>query len=64
LRVEQAQAQLKPAPISGVKREPVAPKSVAPPIPAASAAPVAEVGGATQAGGIQVAEPDEEGEVN
>ena len=68
LRVEQAQAQLKPAPISGVKREPVAPKSVAPPTPAASAAPPAEVGGATPAGGAQVAEADaeadEEGEVN
>jgi hypothetical protein len=49
LRVEQAQAQLKAAPISGVKREAPAPKvkpSVAPPVAAASAG---EIAGATPA---------------
>jgi hypothetical protein len=54
LRVEQAQAQLKPAPISGVKREPVAAKPVVAKTTTAEtavAAPVAEA-------------DDEEGEVN
>jgi NADH-quinone oxidoreductase subunit B len=56
LRVEQAQAQLKPAPISGVKREPVAPKAAK---PAAAVAIAAEGGGAPPSD-----ETDEEGEVN
>ncbi|MGZ8796477.1 MAG: hypothetical protein ACXW2F_03950, partial [Thermoanaerobaculia bacterium] len=50
LRVEQAQAQLKPAPISGVKREPAPPKAAKPAVPAAAAV-------------VEVAD-DEEGEVN
>ncbi|HSP33513.1 MAG TPA: hypothetical protein VLU46_04260, partial [Thermoanaerobaculia bacterium] len=55
LRAEQAQPQLKPAPISGVKREPPPPK----PKPAASGAPAPSP---VAAGGSGA--PPEEGDVN
>ena len=48
LRAEQAQAQLRPAPISGVKREPAAPK---PAVSPAATTTIAEI-------------TDEEGDVN
>jgi NADH-quinone oxidoreductase subunit B len=49
LRAEQAQAQLRPAPVSGVKREPAPPKpKPAAPAPAPVAAPSAETAAAPQ----------------
>ena len=56
LRVEQAQAQLRPAPISGVKREPAAPK------PAVSGGQAPSPVQATPA--VVATAEDEEGDVN
>ena len=59
LRAEQAAAQLKPAPISGVKRVPTPPKPAAAPKPAATADAVAEAAPeATQAEVQEAAAPE------
>ena len=56
LRAEQAAAQLKPAPISGVKRAPTPPKPAAAPKPAVSASTAAAVDEAPQATQAEVLE--------
>jgi NADH-quinone oxidoreductase subunit B len=59
LRAEQAAAQLKPAPISGVKRAPAPPAALKPaPAPAAAATAVAEAPAVTEAEIQQAAAPE------
>ncbi len=59
LRAEQAQAQLRPAPVSGVKREPAPPKPKPAPAPPPVAAPAAAAAAAPQESATAVMEAPE-----